>query len=175
MLYDREQIRGGDDWRRRISYLMHVCDGAAVLLDRRALRSRWVRAEATFLSIRATYDPQFRLVPVAMAVPDMLERRLAEPGWEPAALQHWQFVRNDDPTMLAKVIWAGLTTDGRLPSGPGPVERLADQMAVLLKDAAPKLLHDLAADLGDQIPYDDGTDHHRSALVVARDVITVVV
>src|SRR4051794_32807305 len=48
VLYDAEQIAVADDWRKRIAFMLHMCDGAAVLLDDAAIASKWVLAEATF-------------------------------------------------------------------------------------------------------------------------------
>jgi hypothetical protein len=89
VLYDQEQIAGGDEWRRRIGYLLHACDGAAILLDDAALASDWVRAEAVFLSLRATYDDDFRVVPVSALPVDELTERLKPRDRCPMAPASW--------------------------------------------------------------------------------------
>ena len=52
VLVDMEQIAGGDDWHRRIAFMLHACHAGVVLIDDAALSSTWVLAEATFLSLR---------------------------------------------------------------------------------------------------------------------------
>lgn len=173
VLYDHDQIRGADEWRRRIAYLLHACNGAVVLLNERALRSSWVIAEATFLSIRATYDDGFRLVPVSTVPTSELDMRLGDPAWGPAALRDRQFVDGVDADAVAEAVLAGLKGDnGDLSTGESLMELLADEMASLMQHAPRGRLRRLADLLqGDQVPYDDIDDLYRAALVVARDLI----
>ncbi len=42
---DREQLRAGDDWTRRIERAIDRSDVVAVLITRHSSRSRWVRRE----------------------------------------------------------------------------------------------------------------------------------
>jgi hypothetical protein len=65
VLYDKEQIATGDDWRNRIAFMLHACHGGVVILDEAALESDWVPAEATFLSLRYEHDPTFGFLPVS--------------------------------------------------------------------------------------------------------------
>jgi hypothetical protein len=171
VLYDQEQIAGGDEWRRRIGYLLHACDGAAILLDDAALASDWVRAEAVFLSLRATYDDDFRVVPVSALPVDELTERLKGPGWHPVALLDRQFARAGTTDEIAEQVCKGLTAKGPLPHGSSLMERLADQIEQLLREAPRTALRDLADELGTDVPYDAADDHVRSALVIARRLV----
>src|SRR5688572_25095194 len=65
VLYDKEQIQTGDDWRKRIAFMLHSCHGGVVIVDEAALDSPWVLAEATFLSLRHEYSPTFGFLPVS--------------------------------------------------------------------------------------------------------------
>jgi hypothetical protein len=171
VLYDQEQIAGGNEWRRRIGYLLHACDGAAILLDDAALASDWVRAEAVFLSLRATYDEDFRVVPVSVLPVDTLGPRLADAGWEPVALLDRQFALAGTPAEIAEEVWRALTAKGPLPRGSSLMDRLADQIEQLLREAPRSALRDLADELGADVPYDAADDHVRSALVIARRLV----
>jgi hypothetical protein len=68
---DRKSLEGGDDWSFKIANYLGYCQGAVVLLSKRALASPYVQAEASDLFFRwkregRTPDgsPVFPLVPV---------------------------------------------------------------------------------------------------------------
>ncbi len=106
MLYDGEQIAAADDWRKRIAFMLHMCDGAAVLLDDAAIASPWVLAEATFASLRHTHHEKFACVPIsfvdaANSEQAQLERqrlldRLRQSDWSVVALPDIQFAQSRD-------------------------------------------------------------------------------
>ena len=81
VLLDVGQIEGGDDWRRRIAFMLHACHAAIVILDDAAIDSEWVLAEAIFLSLRNQVDPDFiipvQLLPPADGTADALDARAA--------------------------------------------------------------------------------------------------
>ena len=67
VLVDYEQIEVANDWRERIAFMLHMCDGAAILLDHAAIESPWVLAEATFASLRHAFHEKFACVPISFA------------------------------------------------------------------------------------------------------------
>jgi hypothetical protein len=65
VLVDEEQILGADDWHQRIAFMLHASHGGLVLVDDAALSSKWVLAEATFLSLRQRVGDGFVFLPVS--------------------------------------------------------------------------------------------------------------
>ena len=66
---------GGDDWRKRIAFMLHVClpwRGSA--FNEAAVESKWVLAEATVVSLRHAYDEKFVCVPVSFLDEPDLEK-----------------------------------------------------------------------------------------------------
>ena len=64
VLADREGLRVGDDWFRKIVGWLDHCDAAVILLGRSALRSSFVPFEVAHLISRHVRHPQFPLLPV---------------------------------------------------------------------------------------------------------------
>ena len=69
IIYDKEQLAPGDDWRQRIAFMLHACHAAIVLLDENARNSDWVLTESIFLSLRNQVDPDFQFIPVSFLPP----------------------------------------------------------------------------------------------------------
>jgi hypothetical protein len=179
VLYDRAQIVGGDDWRRRIVYLLHVCDGAIVLLDKTALASDWVLAEATFLSIRQDHDPRFRLVPVSFLSESGLKDGQAErareqagkSSWHPVQLRDLQYVQEQSTEDIASQVVQAFRAAGDLVARKSLVEMLADQLEPHLRDAPYNGLCEMAEELDNSVPYLTADVHARGALAIARHMI----
>ncbi len=153
VLYDLEQIEVADDWRKRIAFMLHMCDGAAVLLDDAAIESKWVLAEATFASLRHAYNENFTCVPisfldeadleVALKKKRQLVDILRESDWSVASLRDIQFAEGMTVVEIADAVVAALRAKGQLHTN-NPVDRLADGVGALLKGAPSNSLDDLA-------------------------------
>jgi len=63
---DDARLGPGDRWRAMIYRQLTNCRGAVLLLTPEALRSPWVRKEATILSFRGAIQDRLRLVPVLL-------------------------------------------------------------------------------------------------------------
>jgi hypothetical protein len=64
VLADREGLRVGDDWFRKVVGWLDHCDAAVILLGRSALRSSFVPFEVAHLISRHVRHPQFPLLPI---------------------------------------------------------------------------------------------------------------
>jgi len=159
VLYDRRQIQTGDDWRRRIALMLHLCHGGVVLLNEAALESPWVLAEATFLSLRHKYDESFGCFPVAFLDKAELERGfdvrecLQDPedgrmaSWRVANLPDIQFAQGKDAETLAQDIVDSLRDSGQLGKGRSATDQLGAQLAHHLSSGAASILRDIADQL----------------------------
>ena len=67
VLADREGLRVGDDWFRKVVGWLDHCDAAVILLGRSALRSSFVPIEVAQLIGRHVRHPQFPLLPILVA------------------------------------------------------------------------------------------------------------
>jgi len=65
-LVDRALVQPGDRWRACLLNWLGACQGAVVLLTKRAVDREWVRAEATILGWRSWLDPSLRVVPALL-------------------------------------------------------------------------------------------------------------
>lgn len=156
VLYDAEQIAVADEWRERIAFMLHVCDGAAVLLDEAAVESKWVLAEATFASLRHAYDKNFACVPISFlddadlkAAQRQRQRQrdlLRESDWSVAALPDIQFAQGKDVPEIADAVVGALRAKGQLHTN-NPIDRLADDLATLLRDAPNSRVNELATEV----------------------------
>jgi hypothetical protein len=159
VIFDKEQIQPGDDWRRRIAFMLHACHAAIVLLDENARNSDWVLTEAIFLSLRNQIDPQFQLIPVSLLPPEestaeSLDARAArarerarfgEGTWRVVDLGRLQQARGATPQELGDLVVEALRTRGNLVPHRSPVDRLALQLAVHF-GGIPDALLDLVID-----------------------------
>jgi hypothetical protein len=185
VLVDSGQIAPGDDWRRRIAFMLSTCDAAVVLLDEKALRSKWVLAESMYLSVRAQYDSpdapdRFRLMPVLLMpsarYAEVIAELAAEHGssrqctWEVVGLRQRQFIKLTEPATIADAVLAALHTTGGLVADLTPAEQLADQLGGKLESAGLAALQRLAGrlqDLGDRTLSPAG----RAALALIRELL----
>ncbi|HEX8081234.1 MAG TPA: toll/interleukin-1 receptor domain-containing protein [Jatrophihabitans sp.] len=181
VLYDQEQITGGDDWRRRIAFMLHVCHGGVVLLDEAALASQWVHAEALFLSLRHSYDEAFAFVPVSFLDEPDLERArqaraaqrqaFAETSWKVVNLPGIQFVRGKGVTEVATSIVTALRDRGLLGPGETPAAQLANQLAPLLDRASQPALRELADGLSARAGYLADNAENLAALAIIEAML----
>jgi hypothetical protein len=179
VLYDKQQISVGDDWRRRIAFLLNVCHGGMVLLDRAALASQWVHAECLVMSLRQEVDPTFTLVPVALIPLDEVRATLErapekdQPRWDLVPLLDTQMLAADQRSEegVAADVVDRLRAKGALAAADTPAGRLADQLAPSLAAAGDASLRRLADRLGEVSAYLGGDNRVRAALGLVRHVL----
>ncbi len=162
VLVDYEQIEVANDWRERIAFMLHMCDGAAILLDHAAIESPWVLAEATFASLRHAFHEKFACVPISFADAASSEQaarerqrlldRLRESDWSVVALPDIQFAQGKTVDEIADAVVAALRAKGQLHTD-NPVDRLADGVAALLKGAPRLSIDDLATEVASAARY----------------------
>ncbi len=184
VLYDLEQIVGSDDWRRRIAFMLHVCHGGVVLLDEAALSSKWVLAEATFLSFRQAWDASFACIPVSFLDQEDLESAkraraqnrqfLNETVWSVVQLPAIQYVRGISVVDIAGGVVSALREKGHLRACATPADRLADQLAAWLSDASRDHLRTLASRVEQSSPYLTSDDPHLAALAMVQEMLATV-
>lgn len=186
VLVDSGEIGTGDDWRERICFMLGTCDAAVVLLDLSALESKWVLAEATYLSVRAGYtapgERPFRLLPASLLASDSfsnlraeLERRHRKEGhssWDVVALADIQYLEATDAALIAQSVVKTLSDTGGLEPEFTPMERLAQSLQGVLKRAEDScLLQVLADSLGLDAPSRAQPLAARAALALVRELI----
>src|SRR5271165_2854527 len=146
--------------RERICFMLGTCDAAVVLLDLSALESKWVLAEATYLSVRAGYtapgERPFRLLPASLLASDSfsnlraeLERRHRKEGhssWDVVALADIQYLEATDAALIAQSVVKTLSDTGGLEPEFTPMERLAQSLQGVLKRAEDSCLLQVLAD-----------------------------
>ena len=93
VLLDETRLQGGDDWRNHLHTWMGHCHGAILLLNKKALDSKWVLKEATILSWRRSLSGgSFPLLPVLVGIS---ATDLAESvSFNPLALTEIQALKN---------------------------------------------------------------------------------
>lgn len=181
VLVDEEQILGADDWRQRIAFMLHVCHGGLVLVDDAALSSKWVLAEATFLSMRHLVGNGFVFLPVSfLDEPDLEKAKQArakqrqflnDTAWDVVGLSDVQYVRGKTPTEIAGQIVSALRARSSLQPTASPADRLADQLAPKFKEAGLQALHDLADQMGEAKAYLTGNPEVLAALAIVRHML----
>ena len=181
VLVDVEQIIGADDWRQRIAFMLHACHGGLVLVDEAALSSKWVLAEAAFLSLRYRVGDGFVFLPVSfLDEPDLEKakqaradqrRFLSDTAWDVVALSDVQYVRDKAPTEIAGQIISALRAKSSLRPMASPVDRLADQLAPKFAEAGPGALRELADQLDDAETYLTGSAQKMAALAIVRHML----
>jgi hypothetical protein len=181
VLVDMEQIVGADDWHQRIAFMLHVCHGGVVLVDGAALSSKWVLAEATFMSLRQRAGDSFAFVPVSfLDEPDLEEEKrqlarqaefLSDTAWDVVAMPDVQYVRARTPAEVAAQIVSALRARGSLQRMGSPADSLADQLAPKLAEAGSQALRDLADQLADASTYVTGDARQLAALAIVRHML----
>jgi len=181
VLVDEEQIVSADDWRLRIAFMLHACHGGLVLVDDAALSSKWVLAEATFLSLRHRVGDGFVFLPVSfLDEPDLEKakraraeqrRFLTDTTWDVVGLSDVQYVRGKTPTEIAGQIISALRAKSTLRPMASPADRLADQLAPKFAEAGPQALRELADQMGDAGAYLTGNAQELAALAIVRHML----
>jgi hypothetical protein len=162
VLCDRQQIAGGDDWRDRIGFMLHVCHAAIVILDEAAIESDWVLAESTFLPLRNRVDPQFQFIPVtyleeknsvetqerleaARAARAAQRAQVRQGTWRVVDLDRLQYARGQQPVDVARMVVQALREKNELMAHDSPVDLLARQLTAYFRGVDAGLL-DLVAE-----------------------------
>jgi hypothetical protein len=155
VLLDRTRLDPGDEWRAKLHRWLGTCDGAALLFGPAALRSDWVRKEATILTWRRAFQGDIRVVPAVFG--GVGKSELDEYGLGPAHLDEIQIAsltpeqealpsESERAEALAQAIAAGFA--GLPPrTGDTPMDRWVAQVVGLIQEneylaeTAEKLLH----------------------------------
>lgn len=173
VLYDGEQIAAGDDWRRRIAFMLHAAHAAIVLADEDALQSEWVRNELVVLAARRVLAPnRFRLFFTnlfdQLSLDEALQRVRGTVWNEIARLDDAQWVAGGTPATIASSVIAALDGSGALVAYQTPSDLLAAQLATELGRAAPESLQRLADRFG--VPEDYVTEEtaHRAGVALVN-------
>lgn len=182
VLFDLEQITGGDDWRHRIAFMLHICHGGVVLLDDAAMKSDWVLAEATFLSFRRAWHHSFVFIPVSFLVEEDLQeakkkraenrKTLAQTAWSVVDLPAIQYVAGQSVESIAQRIVTGLRNQGQLQACPTPADLLASQLAARLRNVSVVHLRTLASRVEQATPYLTLDECHLAAIAVLQEMLT---
>jgi hypothetical protein len=98
VLLDRARLdeEAGRPWRTALNTWMELCQGGVILMDEGALRSDWVRHEASILAWRHNRDSRFQLVPIV--VPPVTAAQFSEFGFAPSDIAALQVLTARTPT-----------------------------------------------------------------------------
>lgn len=177
VLFDMEQIVGGDAWKARIAVMLHSCHAGVVLLDKPAVESKWVISECIVLSTRNLADPRFRFIPVFAGerriIKDRMKKHAHEqrPGmttWDVVDLPDIQDVAGATADLIASSIVDALrptlgTQHGSL------AERLADQIEPhLVQATGRRALDSLALLLEEASRYYNGNESYKASLGLVK-------
>lgn len=185
VVYDKTWIEPGDEWRRRIAFMLHACHAAVVLADQRALASKWVLTEAIYLSLRNQVDPHFQFIPInflpidgesgsaeSRAARAEERARFADGPWGAVDLGRLQQARGATVDQVASLVVAALRSKGELVEHQSPVDLLALQLASKwfggISDA---LLQAVITELGEDPAYARADRSLRVATAIVRDLI----
>ena len=185
VMYDKEQLAPGDDWRQRIAFMLHACHAAIVILDENARKSDWVLTEAIFLSLRNQVDPDFQFIPVNFlpkddGTADALDARAAraaerakfgEGTWRVVDLSRIQQARGATEQQVADLVVGALTSKGALIPYQSPVDRLALQLASSFGGVAGGLLDPVIDRFGPDLSYLQGERATRAAMAITRHIV----
>jgi hypothetical protein len=184
VIYDKTWIEPGDEWRRRIAFMLHAYHAAVVLADERALASKWVLTEAIYLSLRNQIDPQFQFIPIsflptegeagtakARAARAEERAKFAEGPWGVVDLGRLQQARGATRQQIAALVVAALRSKGQLVPHQSPVDRLALQLATSFGGISDALLDAVITELGEDPGYAQTDRSIRVAMAITRDLI----
>ncbi len=170
--YDRRDLEPGDPWRAELHQALERCQGAVVLITKRALNVQqypWLFAESSILFHRQRQARQtFKVVPVLM--PEVTPEDLKARPFDAVQAGEYQVASGDPAKLTAQIVKAfeALKDENALKTMQDPLSRLSIQLA---KVQPPEVLVQ-AALIGDF-----GTDGWRDppglleALILARALV----
>lgn len=177
VLFDKEQIMSGDDWRSRISLMMHSCQAAAVLLDKTAVDSPWVLYESLYLSERNAFESSFRYIPVFIGDREEIKsalknhesvRKADSLSWNFVPLTQIQAGTCGDAASITEHISHCLLDKIHNPDN-SLAELIAEEIQIeLVKFIGSTSLRNIAGLLEDSSSYYTGNDAHLAALALVR-------
>ena len=140
IVFDRENISPGEEWRHRIYEWLEECPAAIVLISPDAFvhDKPWVRYETFYLAVRRSTRRNVIMVPVVIGqTQGQLED---EPDFEPARIKEIKWVTcldpHDDATLeeITKQIASALKSAELPVCGARVVEGLVKAIAEILND-----------------------------------------
>jgi len=165
VLLDEKWIRSGDEWRRYIQQALEDCDAGVLFVSEWALASKWVRYEATMLTLRAR-DPRFKFLPVLL--PGTNRAKLKQGDWEILDLSALRLLKTGDAKEIADEVAAFVGQ----PDSSSPLDRMCEDIAVLLGSIDEKILRRACGELQIKSPWDFRTAaKERLAAIMARRVL----
>ena len=130
---DKQRLIAGQKWRDELFTAMQRSHGAIILFNTPALKSEWVRTEASILASQQTLDQtnSFPLIPVLLN--PVTRKDLEAKEFAPMRLSTLQLVRAKTPAAIVKQVQAGLKhlLQPFLPET--PLEKLARSLALILR------------------------------------------
>jgi hypothetical protein len=158
VLYDKEALAAGDDWRARIHAMLWECDAAVILLTPGALERPWVHKEAAILGWRAERNPNFRLIPVLQE--SFVAADLDRPEYGALGLNRLQAVSGTAEEIATEV--AGVLAPLVAKLAPTPLDLLGSAIAKALAAADAYSLEQVVQSLGEPPEADEPRGLHRA-------------
>jgi len=146
VLVDRERLNQGMIWRDDLYSWMGLCHAAIILLSESAVRegSVWVPRECSILLWRRALDPDFLIIPVYLG--SVIPESLKSGNFADLRLEDVQAAPQGAPNRVVKAICQRLKKLKQR-NDPTPLERVAEQIAFLLKDVPGDVVSRIAANL----------------------------
>ena len=134
VLYDKERLKAGQEWRDELFVWMHKAHSSVILFSASALESDWVRTEASVLSWRQALDRggSFRVIPVLL---DPVKRSdLESKRFSPMRLTNLQLVRSGDAATIGREVSEGLHHLIKNKPPETPIEQLGRKIAHIMRE-----------------------------------------
>ena len=165
---DKKRLIAGQEWRDELFTWMQRAHGAVILFSSEALTSDWVRTEASVLASRQALDHAgFTLIPVLL---DPVSRAdLERKEFSPMRLSSLQVVRSNNPTEISKRVRAGLQRLIKSPLAEPPMEKLARNVADVLRPMDERDL--LNAALAMDLDVSGWSDSSEYPLLLANEML----
>lgn len=169
VLVDRQRLIAGQEWRDELFHWMHRVHGAVILFSSSALKSDWVRTEASVLSWRRALDrgKSFTLIPVLLS--PVTPADLDAKEFSPMRLSSLQLVQSDNATTICNKALAGLQSLLNAPVPDTPLEKLGRKVAYVLRNIEAAELLNAARAMGTDLT--DWSDSSEYATLLAREML----
>lgn len=167
VLLDKERIQNGQRWRQYIHEALADCDAAVIFLSDWSIASSWVRVEATVLTERQWRDPGFKLLPILLPGTD--KSKLEKGDWSPLQLREIQTPNAGDVNGIVNAIAAFV---GPPAPAVSRLDRLREDIGLLLQDIDAKILQQACVDFGIDVKWQIHADRSRAlADIISRKVL----